>query len=163
MKRIILLAGIVAIMLSLWLSERLYGFSEVAGACESDCIKCHKFENSEATTILKNILPQGEIIEVKMSPIRGLWEMLFKVSANGQEIKDIIYVDFSKNNVIIRGQIINITSKTNATAERLMSVAAPPQPTKNPKISYSKIPIKGAIRLGDKNAAHKLIVFDDPD
>jgi len=150
MKRVLLIsiAFIIGIS-SIYLNNTALGFSELAGSCEPECTKCHTLSKEEASTIIKEIAPSVDIIDVRQSPVRGLWEITFK--AQGRV--GIVYMDFSKAN-IIQGPILNVKAKTDLTAQRLQELT---------KIDLSKIPLKEAILMGSPDAKYKVIVFDDPD
>jgi thiol:disulfide interchange protein DsbC len=148
MKKLLLLSIISIALLSLMLSKTVYGTS----GCDEDCTKCHKLSSSEASEILKSLkITDAKIENIRISPLKGLWEIL----AEKEGKKGIIYVDFSKK-YVVGGPIIEIKTATDKTSERL-----PPPPTNI--IPHSKIPLKDAIVLGNKNAAKKVIVFTDTD
>jgi thiol:disulfide interchange protein DsbC len=119
------------------------------GGCEQKCNKCHSLSSKEAENILKGLIPDIKVIGVRTSPAKGLWE----VSISARDKTGIAYVDFSKENVIF-GDIIKIKAKKNLTMERLMEIR---------KIDFSKIPLDDALIMGNKEATHKVVVFDDPD
>jgi len=147
MKRILLVS--IAFIIGIYLNSTALGFSELAGSCEPECTKCHTLSKEEASTIVKEIAPSVEVIDVRQSPVRGLWEITFK--AQGRV--GIVYMDFSKAN-IIQGPILNVKAKTDLTAQRLQELT---------KVDVSKIPLKEAILMGSPDAKYKVIVFDDPD
>ncbi|NOZ25009.1 MAG: DsbC family protein [Nitrospirae bacterium] len=119
------------------------------GGCEQDCGKCHSLSSGEAQQALKQLIPDIKVIEVRMSPARGLWE----ISLETRGKKGIAYMDFSKENVII-GQIVKIKTKKNLTRKRLIELN---------RVDFSQIPLDDALVLGDPDAAYKVVVFDDPD
>jgi thiol:disulfide interchange protein DsbC len=67
--------------------------------------------------------------------------------------KGIVYISFSKE-LLISGDIFDIKARRNLTGERLSNLN---------RIDISKIPLDGALVMGDKNAPKKVIVFTDPD
>ena len=85
----------------------------------------------------------------KTIPVKGLWEV--DIDAAGK--KGPLYVDFSKK-YLISGAVVSIKDKKNLTQERL---------TELNKVDVSKIPLDDALVMGDKDAKHRVIVFDDPD
>jgi thiol:disulfide interchange protein DsbC len=119
------------------------------GGCEEDCSKCHSLSSDEAKDVLKEIIPDIRVIEVRDAPARGLWEVALKSKGK----KRIAYVDFSKENVII-GQIVKIKTKKNLTKERFIELN---------KIDFSRIPLDDALVMGDRKALNRVVVFDDPD
>lgn len=127
-----------------------YGFS----AKGQDCSKCHTLSKDEALILLKDLIPNSKILEVRISPVKSMWEV--DVEAGGR--KGLVYVDFSKNH-LVSGAIINIKEKKNLTSirsEELNKVVLS-------KEDVSKIPLADALVMGDKDAKHKVVVFDDPD
>jgi len=135
---------VLAIVLALPLSYS-YGFSEKG----QDCSKCHTLKSDEASTLLKDIIPNLKILDVRTSPVKGMWEV--DIEAGGR--KGLVYVDFSKRH-IISGAIIAIKEKKNLTQERLTEIN---------RVDVSQIPLSDALVMGNKDAKHKVIVFDDPD
>ena len=114
-----------------------------------DCLKCHTLGNSEASDLLKDIIPGIKILEIKLSPSKSLWEVLF--DSGGK--KGLTYIDFSKK-YLISGNIISIKERMNLTQARFAEVN---------KVDISKVPLDNALLMGDKNAKHKIVVFTDPD
>ena len=107
------------------------------------CLDCHKLDKKEAGALVKKIVPTGTVTDVKMAPIKGLWQI--DVESNGQ--RGTIFLDFSKKYIV--GQMMAVES-----------IGKQP-PTR--KVDYSKIPLKDAIVLGKETAKKKVIVFTDPD
>lgn len=122
-----------------------YSFSEKG----QDCSKCHKLTATEAVSLLKDIVPNLKVLNVRISPIKGLWEL--SIEANNK--KGIAYVDFTKKH-FVSGSIISIKEKKNLTQERFEDLN---------RVDVSQIPLADAIIVGNKNAKHKVIVFTDPD
>jgi thiol:disulfide interchange protein DsbC len=122
-----------------------YGFSDR----EDDCSKCHVLKKDEAFNLLRGIIPSLKILDVRTGPFKGLWE----VDIEGGGRKGVAYVDFSKK-YVISGGIIDIKGRRNLTQERLTEIN---------KVDVAQIPLSDALILGDKDAKHKIIVFDDPD
>lgn len=114
-----------------------------------DCSKCHTLTKDEALILLKDLIPNTRIIEIKTSPVKSAWEV--DIDAGGR--KGLVYVDFSKK-YLISGAIVDIKDRKNLTQERSEELN---------KVDVSQIPLKDAIVMGEKNAKHKIIVFDDPD
>ncbi len=122
-----------------------YGFATKG----QDCSKCHSLKKEEAADILKDVIPNIKIKDVRISPIKAMWEVEFEADAK----KALVYVDFSKK-YIVSGSILDIKGKKNLTQERYEDIN---------RIDASKIPVKDALLLGKKNAKTKVIVFTDPD
>ncbi len=124
------------------------------GGCEEDCSKCHSLQKSEAQQILERLhAADAKVIDVKMSPIRGLWQ----VDVDSKGNRGVLYVGFSKK-YVIGGSIYEVETAQNKTQESLNETQQPDR-----YVDVSKIPLENAVVLGDKNAARKVIVFDDPD
>lgn len=122
-----------------------YGFSEKG----QDCSKCHTLSKDEAATLLKDMAKEVKVLEVLMSPIKGMWEV--DVESGGK--KALAYVDFSKKYLVF-GSVVSIKDKINLTQERLTEVN---------KVDVSQIPLDDALVMGEKDAKYKVVVFDDPD
>ncbi len=108
-----------------------------------DCTKCHKLDKKEAEAIVKKIAPNGTVAEIKVSPVKGLWQI--EVTAGSQ--RGAVYLDFSKKYV---AQLIPV--------EYLEQQQQKPQ-----KMDFSKIPLGDAVVLGPADAKKKVVVFTDPD
>ena len=148
MKKALLLLLILSVLL---LGSQAYGF----GGCEEDCGKCHFLEKKEAEQILSKMKrTSAKVLDIKMSPVRGLWE----VSVDEKGARDVMYVGFSKKQVV-RGTVIDIDQYAAKTQEKPVEI-------QNPKLKYvdtSKVSLDGSLILGNKNAEHKVLVFTDPD
>jgi thiol:disulfide interchange protein DsbC len=136
-------------MLVLLLSVKVWGFGEIVGACEPDCTKCHKITLEEATEIVDRLNPEIDVMDVRLGPVGGLWELAIK--ARGK--KGVAYLDFSKKH-IITGAILEVDSKKDLTKRRLYELS---------RIDVSAIPLENALVLGDEDAEYMAIVFADPD
>ncbi len=117
-----------------------------------DCTKCHTLNAEQAKEVLKELIPDVTILGVQNGPINGLWEVGMESAGK----KSILYIDYSKKN-IIAGNIFGIKTKTNYTQIAFEKINPPV------KIDYSAIPLENSLVMGDKNAKYKIIVFDDPD
>ncbi|MBI4822623.1 MAG: hypothetical protein HY805_00105 [Nitrospirae bacterium] len=153
MKRFVVLLSVLLLLGVLILfRSNTFGFGEIAGACEPDCQKCHTLTKKEAFGILNAIAPGviSEVIDVRLSPVRGLWEVDIKL---GQGPKDILYIDFSKGK-IIQGIIIDVKEKVDITSQRRQELM---------KVDVSTIPLDEALQMGETSAGYKVIVFSDPE
>jgi thiol:disulfide interchange protein DsbC len=114
-----------------------------------DCSKCHNLKKDEASALLKELIPSVKILNVRTIPVRSMWEVVLQT--NGR--KELVYIDFSKK-YLLSGSLIDIKGKKNLSQDRLADIN---------KVNVSQIPLKDALVMGDKNAKHKVIVFDDPE
>ncbi len=142
MRKMFCLGVMVALVLS---ASFAFGFSDK----EQDCSKCHTLKKDEAATLLKDLIPNPNILEIKTSPMKGMWEV--DLESGGR--KGLVYVDFSKK-YMVYGNIVEIGTRKNLTQERIVEVS---------KIDISQIPLDDALVMGDKLAKYKVILFDDPD
>jgi thiol:disulfide interchange protein DsbC len=151
MKRAFFLISLT-VLLSLCLGRAEVG---AFGGCEEDCGKCHSLNKDEAHQILAKLnAPNANVVDVKMSPIKGLWQV--DVEEAGR--KGVVYVGFSKK-YIVGGPIFEVDTAANKTQETVEAMNRQPDRYVDP----AKISLKNAILLGDKNAPHKVIVFTDPE
>ena len=147
MKRALII-GVCALFL---LPLKVWAF----GGCEEDCTKCHTLSTAEAQKILGKLgAPDAKAMEVKMSPVRGLWEIV--IEDKGQ--RGIMYVGFSKRHVIA-GPIFDVDAGLNKTQESFEQLGPPPAQY----VDAAKIPLEPALVLGEKDARYKVAVFTDPD
>ena len=114
-----------------------------------DCSKCHTLKKDEASTLLKNFDQNIKVLNINKSTAKYLWEV--SIESNGK--KGLVYIDLPKKH-LFSGSLIEIKGKKNLTQERLSEIN---------KVNVSQIPLKDALVMGDKNARHKVIVFDDPE
>lgn len=119
------------------------------GGCEQDCMKCHNLSNEDAEKVLKPLIRDVKVENVKISDAKGIWEITLK--SDGKS--GTAYIDFSLKNIIV-GRIIPIKTMINLSQERFKNVK---------KVDVAKIPIDDALVIGDGKAKSKVIVFDDPD
>lgn len=112
--------------------------------CGGQCIDCHTLNKDEATKLLKTERFKAQVKDVKMSPVKGLWE----VEITQGDKNFVVYMDFSKK-YLVEGRFTPIEQ---------VGESAPLK-----KIDLKKIPLDNAIVLGSPTAAKKVIIFDDPD
>src|SRR5512135_1260517 len=122
-----------------------HGFSNKG----ENCSKCHTLKKEEAAALLKDIIPNVKILDIKMTPLKSLWE----IDIESGNKKGVLYLDVTKK-YLISGQLVDIKGKRNLTQESSEVLN---------KIDASKIPLGDAIVMGDKNAKKRVIVFTDPD
>lgn len=142
MRKKMLLVAVVLLLLPL---SQTYGFSEKG----QDCSKCHTLSNEEATTLMGNLNPGIKVFEVRSGPVAGIWEVV--IETGGRKMP--VYVHFSKNH-LISGEIFDIKEKKSLTRERMADIN---------RVDVSQIPLADALVMGEKDAKHRVIVFDDPD
>lgn len=116
---------------------------------EQGCIKCHTLNAEQAKKILSGMIPDIKILNVGEGPVSGIWEVGFE--SRGK--KGIVYLDYLFEN-IIAGNIVSIKTKVNLTQESFSEIN---------RVDLSLISYENALVLGDKNAKHRIVVFDDPD
>ncbi len=116
---------------------------------EKGCVKCHTLTADQAREVLKPFAPDVKILDIKQSPLIGLWEIAIESGAK----KNIVYLDYS-GKILILGNLIDAKTKANYYKESFDSLN---------KIDVSQIPLGNALVMGDKEAKHKIIVFDDPE
>ncbi len=117
--------------------------------CDQDCTKCHTLNSDQTSTLLKSLVPDIKIIEVKPGPIKGLWEVAMETGGR----KGILYVDYNQKKVIA-GNIFDIQTRTNYTQESFNKIN---------KVDYASLPLDNSVVMGDKDAKTKIVVFDDPE
>jgi len=145
----------VAILLVMILCPPAYGL----GGCDEDCAKCHSLEQKEAEQILSRMkATDSRVSGIRMSPIRGLWE----VSVESKGRNDIMYLDFSKKQVI-KGTIVSVDAPGNALDRGPANRPSDTRQQKQKFVEIAKIPLENSLVLGDRNAGNKVIVFTDPD
>jgi len=141
----------LALLFSVLTVSPAFGF----GGCEENCQKCHSLNKQEVKEILTKLqATEAEVTDIRMSPIRGLWE----VGIENKGMRGLMYVAFSKK-YIVGGPIFEIETASNKSQESL-------QKTNNeiPKyVDASAIPLNNALLLGQKDARYKVVVFTDPD
>ncbi len=122
-----------------------YGF-EARG---QECSKCHTLGKDEAKDLLKNAIPDVVILDIRISPVKGVWE----VDLESKGRKAIVYVDFLKKH-FFSGALVSIRERKNLTQERFIDLN---------KVDVSQIPLEDALIMGDQKARIRVIVFTDPD
>lgn len=122
--------------------------------CESDCQKCHSLSREEVNLVLKKIkTPDSKILNIQMSPVKGLWEVSIEKSGS----RALLYVDFSKKYLVAGGSIVEVDALINKTKERLDEL------NKDKRINPATVPLKDALVVGSGKAKTNVIVFTDPD
>ena len=111
--------------------------------------KSNGISRDQARDMLVRILPDVKVISVEKAAVEGLWEVV--IQSRGQN--GIVYLDEGGKHVIF-GSIVESATQTNITKQKFDEIN---------KIDFSLIPLDDAIIMGNKNAKHKVVVFDDPD
>jgi thiol:disulfide interchange protein DsbC len=114
--------------------------------CGAECMDCHSLTKAEAGKLLKTEKFRAEVTDIRMSPVKGLWEV--EIRQGDKRFK--VYMDFAKK-YLVEGAV-NFTP--------LEKIGESP-PLK--KVDLKKIPLDNAIIFGDPKAQNRIIVFDDPD
>ncbi len=152
MSKYIVFACLLALALSFsLLNGSVYAF----GGCEENCQKCHSLDQKEVQGILAKIkAPDVKVVDIKMSPVRGLWE----VTVDDKGARGVMYVGFSKK-YIMPGPIYEVETASNKTRETLRGLNEPA----DQYVDITKIPVEDSLLVGEKDARYKAIVFTDPD
>lgn len=117
------------------------------GCGSGECTDCHSLAKNEAVTLLGGLV--DNVVSVQPSAVKGLWEV--DVSKDGQ--KWPVYIDFSKKH-LLNAQVIDVRTRESVTDARVSSLN---------RTDVTKIPIEGALVVGNPKAKRKVIVFSDPD
>ena len=148
--RKILLPGIILILIISAASS--YGFSSKG----EDCTKCHTLKKGEAEALLKDVIPNVKVFDIKLSAVKSLWEI--DIETGGK--RGLVYVDFSKK-YAFSGSLVDIKAKVDISRNRMAEINK--EMLEKIRVDVSKIPLDDAIVMGHRNAKHRIIVFDDPD
>ncbi len=152
MRKCMVLLCLLSVLITVFFfNANAYSF----GGCEENCQKCHTLDKKEVQQILAKFnAPDADVTDIKMSPVRGLWE----VTVDEKGKKGVLYVGFSKK-YIMPGPIFEVETAANKTQESLGGAAEPAERY----VDVAKIPLGDALVMGDKDAPKKVIVFTDPD
>jgi len=114
-----------------------------------NCSSCHSLTTEEAKKIFTGF---GEVTAVKMSPVKGLYEVTVR-QGNRQAVA---YLDFSKK-LLLPGPIFDTVTKSSLT----------PPPVELPKIvskeQLATIPLRNSLVMGNPKGKKRIFVFTDPD
>jgi thiol:disulfide interchange protein DsbC len=140
--------GLFALLAVLATAFPSYAFKEGGG----DCLKCHVLSEKDMAPVLLNInMPQAKILAVRMSPIKGLWE----IAAENKGQRFLIYMDFSRK-YISAGPFIDYANRKDVTRERIDEL------NRDRKVSVEGLSLRDALVIGKADAAVRVIVFTDP-
>ncbi len=119
-------------------------FAFQGAGCAEDCTSCHSLAKEEADKLLQADKFQAKTVDIRQSPVKGLWEI--ELTQKGKNF--IIYMDYAKKHLVdARFTTLDTIGKSRPLR----------------KIDISQVPLDNAIIIGSKKAKHKIIVFDDPD
>jgi thiol:disulfide interchange protein DsbC len=113
--------------------------------CMGECADCHSLTKEDAARLLKVERFKAEIKDIKISPIKGLWEV--EVSQGGKTFP--VYIDFAKKYLVEGLKFMPLEQLGES------------EPLK--RVDVSKVPLEEAIVIGNPLAKNKVIVFDDPE
>ncbi|MEJ2182086.1 MAG: disulfide isomerase DsbC N-terminal domain-containing protein [Nitrospirota bacterium] len=102
----------------------------------------------EAEDIIRPLVSDVQVLSVKPAEVKGLWEVV--LMSKGK--KGIVYLDQAGKHIIL-GSVVEIATRENLTKQRYNEIT---------KVDFSAIPLKDAITLGNAQAKHRVVVFDDP-
>jgi len=137
-------AVIFAVLLMLFCT--LTSQSPAADKGDKKVADCPRLEKKEADAIVKKVFPDGNAVDVKESPVKGIWQI--DVEKGGQH--GSIFIDCSRQYLI---QLVAL----DAYVKQMKAQQAPQ------KVDVAKISLADSVTVGAKNAAKKVIVFSDPD
>jgi len=123
-----------------------HAFQKEAGPVKK-CTECHTLSQEEAGKILGRMV--DNVIGVVPGPFPGTWEV--DVEKDGKKYP--LYLDYS-GKYLFNGQVIRMSDMKNLSGARYVDLN---------RVDVSAIPLDDAIVLGNPDAKHKVIVFDDPD
>ncbi|MBI5492434.1 MAG: DsbC family protein [Deltaproteobacteria bacterium] len=112
--------------------------------CMGKCTDCHSLTKEDASKLLKADKFKASIRDIRMSPVKGLWE----VEVTQGDKVFVVYMDFAKK-FLVEGKF---------TALEQLGESAPLK-----KVDLKKVPLENAVVIGSASAQKKVIVFDDPD
>ncbi len=138
-----------AFLLILFTFSISLGFGKDMQGCGSDCKSCHRISKEETIKILKSLDPSVEVESVDFSKLKGLYEVVVKKDGKA----NILYLDFGKSHIVL-GRIIDIVNKKDVTRESM---------EEHNKIDVSKISVKNALVMGNKQGKKKIYIFSDPE
>lgn len=117
------------------------------GPTGKDCRECHTLTAVEAAKLLGGAVEK--VNGVAEAVPRGLW--IVDVEGGGR--KGVVYIDFSKK-YLFSGSVIDIATRDNLTQAHVIE---------QNRIDVSRIPLGDAVVIGKRDAAHRIIIFDDPE
>lgn len=113
--------------------------------CGGKCADCHSLTKDDASRLLKTERFKAQIKEVRTSPVKGIWEVEI---TQGDKVF-IVYMDYAKKFLMEGIKFTPLEQIAEATELK--------------KVDLGRIPLDGAVVLGNPKAEKKVVVFDDPD
>jgi thiol:disulfide interchange protein DsbC len=138
--------SIVVMVVGLLIAVPLSAQAFPAKKGDKPCAECHMLDKKAAEAIVKKIVPTATVTNVKLSPVKGVWQIEFDA---GEGKRGTFGLDFSKKYLVQFASVEDVVKQQK------------PQPPR--KVDMSKIPLSDAITVGAATAAKKVIVFTDPD
>ena len=135
--------NVIMILLGILFLAPLQSQAFTTAGCGGDCMQCHKLDKKDANAVLKklkkakNIPPEAKLLDVKLSPVGGLWQLDVEVGKK----RGRIYMDFAKKHLIF-GQVVSVDV-----------IGRSPKPQ---KVDFKKIPLKETLVMGSKKAKNKI-------
>ncbi len=133
-----------------FLASSAFAFGSKEGCGGGQCKDCHTLTKSSAAGYLAPLGPNIIVHEVELSQIPGLWNIII---TRPDGLNALVYMDFG-HRYLIQGEAIEMKTKENVTRNKMIELN---------RIDFSLIPLDDALVLGDRNARHKVVVFDDPE
>lgn len=127
----------------------VFGFGAGMEGCSGNCTACHSISKGEALELMRPFGQDIEVLDVKPSIVRGLYEAIFR---KGKD-EGIVYIDFGKK-YLINGVVIDAGQRKNITENELIS---------RKRIDVSAIHLENALVLGNPKGRTKLYIFTDPE
>jgi thiol:disulfide interchange protein DsbC len=143
-KRFLQIIVLAAAVSFAWPAGRSDAFPAPPAGTAGKCSDCHVLNKEEAAKILKTDMFKAQIKEVRMSPVKGLWE----VEVVQGDKMFLVFIDFTKR-YLVEGRYTSVDQIGES------------KPLK--KVDLKKIPLDNAVVLGNPKAEKKIIVFDDPE
>jgi hypothetical protein len=81
--------GIIVMVVLILMPISSFAFPTKKG--DKACTDCHKLDKKEAEAIAKKVVPNGAVTDIKVSPIKGLWQI--DIDA-GEGKRGSIFLDF---------------------------------------------------------------------
>lgn len=140
MKRIRTLALVSALAMAASYAPGAWAFEEKG----ENCAECHTLTNEEASKLLKADKFKAEVKEIRMSPVKGLWEVDL---VQGEKLIRV-HLDFAKK-TLIEGKFSELSD------------LGEPKPLR--KVDIKDVSMDKAVVMGSPKAEKKVVVFSDPD
>jgi thiol:disulfide interchange protein DsbC len=126
-----------------------HGFGTGGEGCAGNCGACHSITKEEAQALVRPFGQDLEVVEVKPSRVRGLYQALFR---RGKD-QGILYIDYEKK-YLISGTVIDAGLRQNITEAELLA---------GKRLDVSAINLGDALVLGNRAGSKKIYVFTDPE